>query len=268
MEDTVRRVLGDILNEYAENAGNFGVMSKLDAIDSITLGLQPGLVYIVAAEPGAYKTALALNILENIGIENETSVTYISKFSTDDVLVTRILFQVADVNYVNRNTIDRDSHSVLALQQAGEKISTSKIRLVCNKHVMIDDIYDECADIDKPGVVIVDSLNDVSTERGIGDTLKFLKDTAVEFGIPIIATYESSLETVGKTFLMSNGADTILYLDNNVWHDTFGKDYFGDAIMLSYIELSVVRNFCGPTRKARLFIKTESLKFYNYNISI
>lgn len=268
MKDAVEKVIDKIIRASSSKRNGFGIMSKLDAIDSITNGFKPGLVYVVAAEAGAYKTALCLTVLEKIGIESEASVAYFNKFSTVDVLATRMIFQFADVDYVHYIENNIEDHDILALKRAGDAIAISKIKMLCSENVSLDDIYDTCVEADRPDIVIVDSLNDVSLERGLEFTLQFLKSTAIECEIPIIVTYEVPLKNINKIALLENGADTILYLDNEVWEDVFGTDYFGDPIMLSYIELHVVRNFCGPTRKARLFVKKNSLKFYNYDISI
>jgi replicative DNA helicase len=75
-----------------------GVETGLQELDSLTSGLQPGELVVVAARPSLGKTALALNIAAHAAIENKKVVGMFSLEMSKESLVIRLLCSEARID--------------------------------------------------------------------------------------------------------------------------------------------------------------------------
>jgi len=97
-------LLGPLYDELTERAES-GITAKglhtgFHDFDKRTGGLQPGNLVIVAGRPGMGKTAWALNIAENIVVDNlsEGGIAVFSLEMTPEDLMTRVMSSVAKVD--------------------------------------------------------------------------------------------------------------------------------------------------------------------------
>lgn len=88
--------LGELLDElrdrvYSREMPAPGLRTGFYDMDRMTGGLQPGELLILAARPSMGKTALALNIAEQVSMENRSSIAFFSLEMSKDQLVQRLV---------------------------------------------------------------------------------------------------------------------------------------------------------------------------------
>jgi replicative DNA helicase len=76
---------------HMDHSGIIGVPSGFAALDNITAGFQKGDLIIIAGRPSMGKTAFALNLARNAGVDYETPVGFFSLEMSDMQLAQRLL---------------------------------------------------------------------------------------------------------------------------------------------------------------------------------
>ena len=101
----LKRILGktiDRLDELQKNEGDVtGLATGFTDMDSMTAGLQPGDLVIVAGRPSMGKTSLAMNIAEHAAIGLEKSVAIFSMEMSAEQLSFRMISSLGRVNQSN-----------------------------------------------------------------------------------------------------------------------------------------------------------------------
>ena len=97
--ESLEQLLNDTIEQIEKNDGRVitGVATGYTELDEITSGLQPGEMIIIAARPSMGKTALALNIAENMVMAG-TPVGMFSLEMSRQQLVQRLLSSRAAVS--------------------------------------------------------------------------------------------------------------------------------------------------------------------------
>jgi replicative DNA helicase len=98
IRDIVRSSFGtiDVLFERGQRVT--GIETGIVDLDSMTSGLQPGELVVVAARPSLGKTALALNIAAHAAIKNQKTVGLFSLEMSKESLVIRLLCAEAEAD--------------------------------------------------------------------------------------------------------------------------------------------------------------------------
>jgi len=94
----VRQAVEEVEAACASGGKCTGVSTGLPSLDSITGGLQPGDMFVLAARPSVGKTSLAMSIAENVGIDQSIPVGVASLEMTAVSLVKRMLSSRAQVD--------------------------------------------------------------------------------------------------------------------------------------------------------------------------
>lgn len=90
------------IEEYHQRQGTItGLSTGLIDIDKMTSGMHGGEMWVFAARPSMGKTSLAMNIAENVAIDQKQPVGIFSLEMTSDALVLRMLCSRARVNLRN-----------------------------------------------------------------------------------------------------------------------------------------------------------------------
>ena len=97
-KDFVKQVISDIEKQYDQRGTVTGLATKFRDLDKLTSGLHPGNVFIIAARPSMGKTSLAMNIAENVAIDQNIPVGVFSLEMSSDELVKRMLCSRGKVN--------------------------------------------------------------------------------------------------------------------------------------------------------------------------
>lgn len=101
IKDLVKRAINTI-EDYHQRQGTLtGIGTGFNDLDKMTSGLHGGEMIVVAARPSVGKTSLAMNIAENVAIEQQLPVGVFSLEMTAESLVLRMLCSRSRVNMRN-----------------------------------------------------------------------------------------------------------------------------------------------------------------------
>jgi len=189
------------LMEYlgqARTNGLAGVSTGLSDLDTMTLGLSPGL-YLVAAATGTGKTAIAGQIALHVA-EHHGPVVFVSMELTDVDLAVRLVSVITNIpkeQLVTGNLTTEQGNTVMA---AIERLSRSRLHIVFGSGYTSGDVRAyalqvQAAEGTKPALVVVDYvqlLRDVEgdgrmRERNVSAAARGLKDVSGELGVPVLA---------------------------------------------------------------------------------
>ncbi len=98
MKDVVDENMERLERVITEGKRITGLATNYAQLDSLTSGLQPSELIILAARPSVGKTALALNIAENIALHQPGSVAIFSLEMSKESLLMRLLASLARVD--------------------------------------------------------------------------------------------------------------------------------------------------------------------------
>jgi replicative DNA helicase len=98
IKDHVNRALESIENLYKNKGEVTGVPTGYKVLDTMTSGMHPSEMIVIAARPSMGKTALAMNIAEHVAVDKNIPVAVFSLEMSAQQLVQRLLCSRARVN--------------------------------------------------------------------------------------------------------------------------------------------------------------------------
>jgi replicative DNA helicase len=98
MKDVVQNNMERLERVITEGKQITGLATGYPQLDSLTSGLQPSELIILAARPSVGKTALALNIAENVSQRQQASVAIFSLEMSKESLLMRLLASLARID--------------------------------------------------------------------------------------------------------------------------------------------------------------------------
>ncbi len=276
----MRRVVEERWNRRAEG-GITGVPTGFGGFDSMTLGLQPGDLVIVAARPSMGKTAFALNIAANASAVAVPTLVFSLEMSTASLGERTVAAEGGIDSQLLRS--GRFSQNVfIQLERAFSRLAERPLYIDESAYSFLDIRsrarrwrMNEAKDSDK-ALVVVDYLQLVegrsskedSRQREISEISRGLKLLAKELRCPVVALSQlnRSLESrADKRPMMSDlresgaieqDADVIAFLYRDEVYDENSKDR-GTA------EVIIGKQRNGPTGTVRLAWKDHCSRFDN-----
>ncbi len=198
----VKEVVKDVTNlahKWAENQGGLtGLATGFSELDKKTSGLQNGDLIIIAGRPSMGKTALAMNIVSNVAIEQSKPVLVFSLEMPIDTLVLRIIsaFGHIDSRKIRSGEMTETdwgsfAHATKAIEENNilidetPSVSPTEVRAKARR---IKRQYPELALImvDYLQLMTVYDRNENRTQE-ISKISRSLKALAKEIGVPVIA---------------------------------------------------------------------------------
>ncbi len=185
------------LQEISTGKIQAGISTGLPSVDSITAGLKPGNLYIVAARPGMGKTAFVMTIAAHIAMHLKSPVHFFSLEMTKAELTDRLLSQVGEVDLRNLQTGNIRKDDWWRVADAAAKLEQALLHIDDRGTVTIPQLRRRARRAKaKHGmaILIVDNvqLNTPSTrhessKQDISDISRGLKLLAKELAVPILA---------------------------------------------------------------------------------
>jgi len=166
-----------------------GLSTGFRDLDKLTLGLRAGKVFVIAGRPSMGKTALTMNIVENVAIDQNRPVGVFSLDLSSEELVNRMLYSRARVNL--RAVHDRfmeDGDIAQLTTIAGELMKTPLYIDDCGG-LTINQVSARARQMHqqhKIQLLVIDYIQIMSRRDKAADITSGIKTLAKELEIPVI----------------------------------------------------------------------------------
>jgi replicative DNA helicase len=259
-----------------------GLATGFMALDQMTCGLQNGEMIIIAGRPSMGKTALALNIAENIGVVEKTPVAIFSLEMGQQQLAERFLCSVSQVEsqLVRKGMLSTEHYRRLVdacgiLSAAPifvDDTSTLTPLELRAKARRLKSQYDiKCIFVDYLQLMQLGNSRIESRQQEITTISRYLKALARELNIPVVVLSQLNRSPEGReghlpkmSDLRESGsieqdADVVILLHREDYYHNGEKDYEPNNI--ANVIIAKQRN--GPTGTADLTFLDKFTRFGN-----
>ena len=293
----ISEVLSDTINHIQavleSRQSITGVATGFVDLDKLTAGLHPSDFIILAARPSMGKTALALNIAQNVAIRGaregqpKKRVAFFSLEMSREQLVQRMLCSEADVDAqrLRAGTDIRDKDTDNAdlwnkLWVAADLLSNAQIFIDDTPGITIMEMRSKARRLQAEGgldLVVIDYLqlmqgttgrnNSDNRQQEVSEISRGLKALARELNVPVLALSQLSRSVearqVKKPMLSDLRESGSLEQDADIVMFLYRDDYYKGAeeAPTHITELIVAKHRNGPVGRVNLFFKNECTKF-------
>ena len=182
-----------------------GLETGYSRLDDLLDGLQPKRLISLAARTGMGKTWVALNLLNQIAIEKNSPVIYVSLEMDKEQLIYRLLTLRTSINAKRIRRGQLDEHELQEILMASAKIESSPIDIVddsCNNDLeTLINFLKSFQATKKSCVIIIDHIglmhstkNNSNRTIEVGEITSRLKSLTHELNIPIIQLVQLNRE--------------------------------------------------------------------------
>ncbi|MBO6038622.1 MAG: replicative DNA helicase [Acidaminococcaceae bacterium] len=268
-----------------------GVATGFVDLDYLTAGLHPSDFIILAARPSMGKTALALNIAQNVAIRGSQDgqpkkrVAFFSLEMSREQLVQRMLCSEADVDAqrlrAGGNNKDNDNADLWnKLWVAADLLSNAQIFIDDTPGLTIMEMRSKARRLQAEGgldLIVIDYLQLMQGTSGrnssdnrqqeVSEISRGLKALARELNVPVLALSQLSRSVearqVKKPMLSDLRESGSLEQDADIVMFLYRDDYYKGAeeAPTHITELIVAKHRNGPVGRVNLFFKNECTKF-------
>src|ERR1700730_15971030 len=127
MKDQVMEAIESIEKLYERKGGITGISTGFVEFDRMTSGMHPAEMIVIAARPSMGKTALAMNIVEHVAVNQKLPVGVFSLEMSGQQLVQRLLCSRAHVNLAKVRGGFLGERDFPSLTAAASKLAEAKI---------------------------------------------------------------------------------------------------------------------------------------------
>lgn len=284
--------LNDVLQETFEildrNTGEHlsGLATGFIELDNLTSGLQSGEMIIIAARPSVGKTALAMNIVEHVGVDLKKPVAVFSLEMSKQQLAQRMLCSRSGVDghKLRRGMLSKQDRD--ALSYAVGELSQGQIFIDDTPGLSLMDLRTKGRRLKlQYGIemIVIDYLQLMEApgaenrQQEIGTISRGVKALARELNVPVIClsqlnrASESEQRLPRTSDLRESGsieqdADVVMLLHREaVMHrgDQEWMDANPDKVNEAILIIAKQRN--GPCDNVKLTFLSGNTRFVNYN---
>ena len=276
-----------------KSTGILGIKTGILELDKATNGLVSPDLIIVAARPGAGKTALCLSIMYNTSVVGEIPCAIFS-LEMDGVQLVRRLASIDTMipheRIRNGKTTDEEE---LKLMSSVEKIANSKIFIEDKTSMNIRDIRTKASVLKKKhniGYIVVDYIQLMSgtdvkgknREQIVSDISRGLKCIAKELEIPVIALSQLNraveqrpdkmpqLSDLRESGAIEQDADSILFLMRPEYYNMTEPVNFKDKEfpVQGLAICSIAKNRHGSTKNIPMEFTGSTMKFKTHYLTL
>ena len=280
--------LGELITSHRTITG---LPTGFTDLDALTGGLHPSDFIILAARPSMGKTALALNIAQNVALrgakegEAPKRVAYFSLEMSGEQLAQRMICAEADadIRLLRSGETDTDTpineNSLLdRLWEASARLAEADIQIDATPGLSVMDVRSRARQLKAAvglDLIVIDYLQLMQGRRHGSDNRQHevteisrgLKALARELDVPVLALSQLSrsvelrqskqpmLSDLRESGSLEQDADIVMFL--------YREDYYkgADATPSHITDLIVSKHRNGPTGKVTLFFKDDCTKF-------
>lgn len=268
----INDVLGKAVDEIdlaLERGSEFtGLPTGFADIDSKLSGMQPGDLIVIAGRPSMGKTAFAINIGENVGINSGKPVAIFSLEMGDTQIGKRMLASVGRIDLTNIRNGKLSDEEYDSMTVAMGKLSNATIAIDETGGLSVPQIRGRCRRMARKyggiGLVVIDYLQLMALAKqtenraqDLGDTTRALKALAKELHCPIVLLSQLSrkveerrdrrpiLSDLRDSGAIEQDADVVILM----YRDEY---YHPDTQEQGIAEVNIAKHRNGPTGIVRL----------------
>jgi len=283
IEPLVHKVVDRIEKLYDDKHYVTGLRTSFTDLDELTSGFQRSDMVVLAARPSMGKTALALNIIENLTLDQKIPAALFSLEMSSEQLVQRMLCTIAqiDAQAVRKGIFERKKWENIT--RAASEMSTAPIYINDTpglNALQLRAIARRLKSTYDVQFIVVDYLQLMqgvkkyydSRQQEISDISRSIKALARELDIPILVLSqlnrdvenrpgrEPQLSDLRESGAIEQDADVVLLLVRQEFYDPNNKPGIAD--------LFIAKQRNGPTGKIQLAFESETTTFRNYSHEI
>jgi replicative DNA helicase len=266
--------------EMIEDRNRGGLMTDFVDLDEMLHGLQPGEMVILAARPSVGKTALAMNIVENVAAK-QVAVGVFSLEMSKQQLAQRMMCSRAgiDSNRVRKGMLRNDEYQRLAMMV--NELSKFPIWVDDTPGLTIMDLRAKARRLalqKQVKLIMIDYMQLMegtagveSRQQQITEISRGVKGIARELNIPVICLSQLNRQTEGRdghrprmSDLRESGsieqdADVVLLLHREDYYRQNEPDHIPD----NEAEVIIAKQRNGPTGPVKLTFDRDTTTFRN-----
>jgi len=278
ISDILRYTLKEITKRYKDGGLMPGIKTYFNDLDKMTGGLSDSDLILIAARPAMGKSALAVNIGQNVALKEGKHVAIFSLEMSKDQLVNRILSSEASIANDKLRKGDINSSDIQKLAMLSGEISKSNMYIDDTAGITTAEIRAKCRRLkmqDKLDLVIIDYLQliqgsgrkDGRTQE-VSEISRNLKIMAKDLKIPVIALSQLSrgpesrsnrrpmLSDLRESGAIEQDADIVMFIYRDDYYNENSEDP-------NTAELIIAKNRNGACGTVRLRWFNEYTRFSN-----
>ena len=260
-----------------------GIPTGFADLDSMTSGLQPGDLVIVAGRPSMGKTAFAINIAENVALETGLPVAVFSMEMPSTQLAMRMIGSVGRLDQHRMRTGRLEDEDWEKLTTALGKLNEAPVFIDEGSGLTSFDVrararrlHRQCG---KLGLIVIDYLQLMTAPAGrqqenrateISEISRSLKALAKELNVPLIAISQLNrsvdqrpdkrpvMSDLRESGAIEQDADIIMFVYRDEYYNPDSQDK-GTA------EIIIAKQRNGPIGRVRLTFLGQHTRFENFS---
>jgi len=276
IKDTLAESFDRIDELHRKGEGLRGVKTGFADADAMLSGLQKANLVILAARPGQGKTALVLNIAQNIAVKEKQAVGIFSLEMSKEELVDRLLVSQADVDAWRFKTGRLSDSDYVKLSDAMGELGDAPIFIDDTPGLSLTEMRSKARRLHLEhnlSLLVVDYLQLVDPGRRYDSRVQevsmvsqALKNLARELNIPVLSASQLSravehrgerkpqLADLRESGAIEQDADVVMFI------------YRPDTEIISPTiptKLLVAKHRNGPTGEIDLLFRGDRIRFYS-----
>ena len=277
------------IEKLLNNKGGLtGIPTGFNDLDKLTSGLHPSDFIILAARPSMGKTALALNIVQNVALRahkrvggDPRSVAFFSLEMSKEQLVNRMLCAEANIDSQRLRIGEMKEDDWTHLWDACDVMSKAKIYIDDTAGITVMDMRSRARRLKAEhglDLIVVDYLQlmqgsgkrNTSGDRQqeVSEISRSLKALARELDVPVLALSQLSRDVearqVKRPMLSDLRESGSLEQDADIVAFLYREDYYNPETENKHTELIIAKHRNGPVDTVNLFFHKQFTKFVGF----
>ena len=277
------------IEKLLNNKGGLtGIPTGFNDLDKLTSGLHPSDFIILAARPSMGKTALALNIVQNVALRahkrvggDPRSVAFFSLEMSKEQLVNRMLCAEANIDSQRLRIGEMKEDDWTHLWDACDVMSKAKIYIDDTAGITVMDMRSRARRLKAEhglNLIVVDYLQlmqgsgkrNTSGDRQqeVSEISRSLKALARELDVPVLALSQLSrgveARQVKRPMLSDLRESGSLEQDADIVAFLYREDYYNPETENKHTELIIAKHRNGPVDTVNLFFHKQFTKFVGF----
>ena len=288
----INDILMDSVQSIESLLQNKGGLTGLPAgfadLDKLTSGLHPSDFIILAARPSMGKTALALNIVQNVALRahkviggEPRSVAFFSLEMSKEQLGNRMLCAEAGIDSQRLRVGEMHDEDWTHLWDACDTMSRAKIYIDDTAGITAMDMRSRARRLKAEhglDLIVVDYLqlmqgsgkrnNSGDRQQEVSEISRSLKALARELDVPVLALSQLSRSVesrqVKRPMLSDLRESGSLEQDADIVAFLYREDYYNPETENKHTELIIAKHRNGPVDTVNLFFQKQFTKFVGF----